>query len=297
MPNDAGLAGKLGPVLMGTVVCSELERCAQAYCRWLRMRIEHRGELSPAMAAHWAAPALAGCPYAVLGSAGGTQWLRLVEDPLAPARAALRSHGWMSMEVLVSDVSALAEELADSPFTVLAPPAPLDVSDAICAMQLLGPAGEVLYLTEVRGEVPPFELPRAVCEVDRLFIPVLSAADRAASLAFYERLAGRSGLSFDTRLGVVNRARGLRAEQRHPVATLQLPDQSLIEIDQLPACDPGNCREGGMPAGLAMVTFACLRDSAAPSAWARLAEPPCCGRASSVIFGVGGERVELLEPA
>ena len=63
----------------------------------------------------------------------------------------------------------------ESPFQIIGEPANLDVSDDIRAMQVIGPAGEVLYLTEIKAVVPPFELPFARCTVDRLFIPVLLA--------------------------------------------------------------------------------------------------------------------------
>ena len=47
---------------------------------------------------------------------------------------------------------------------------------------LAGPAGETLYLTEVRAPVPPFDLPmNARFTAERLFIPVLSAPDREAA--------------------------------------------------------------------------------------------------------------------
>ena len=107
------------------------------------------------------------------------------------------------------------------------------MSDKIRACQARGPAGEILYLTQLSGEVPPFELP--VCEalVDHLFIPVLSTPSRDTSLTDYSAISGNNGIRFDTRITVVNQARGFALEQRHPVATLQLAGQALIEIDQI----------------------------------------------------------------
>ena len=93
-----------------------------------------------------------------------------------------RHQGWMSLEISVENVDALRPDLEGSPFRVIGEPANLDVSDDIRAMQAIGPAGEVLYLTEIKAEVPPFELPFARCAVDRLFIPVLLAPDRERAL-------------------------------------------------------------------------------------------------------------------
>ena len=54
----------------------------------------------------------------------------------------------------VDDVDALAAELASSPFRIIGGPADLSFSDQIRAMQVVGPAREVLYLTQA-DQTPP----------------------------------------------------------------------------------------------------------------------------------------------
>ncbi|MFK7828795.1 MAG: hypothetical protein AB8B57_03345 [Congregibacter sp.] len=234
-------------------------------------------------------PILAHSPAIVLANDAGREWLLLIEHRAGVERDPLRTHGWLAQEILVADVDALASSLADSPFKILRPPANLDVSDRIRACQALGPAGELLYLTQVEPPVPPFELPHCLAAVDHLFIPVLSTPDRDASLREYEVLAAQRSLRFDTRITVVNQALGLPLETRHPVGTLQLNGASLIEID---------CINGSKPApadvclGTATIIFHAR--GTAPANSHRPETGLFAGMALQSHKGFAGERAALL---
>ena len=249
----------MGRVLASVVVVPDLALATRAYEGWLSLKTAVAQPLASDTATALGLPQLADAPAALLANRNGRSWLLVVEKPDAPPRSALTTWGWMAQEVLVSDVDGLAASLQDSPFEVLRPPADLDVSDAIRACQVEGPAGEILYLTQVNGAVPPFELPSCNAPVDHLFIPVLSTPDRDASLGLYAELAGREGMSFDTRISVVNQALGLPLDTRHPVATLQLADSTLIEIDQI---EGATAAPDGICAGTACIVF--MASGAAP---------------------------------
>ena len=223
----------LGPVAAGVLLVHDLQATVNTYQRYLAQYVARHFTLDEPTAEALFISRLRGHSCAMLAGESGREWLLVIEAPDATKREALKTYGWMAQEILVRDVDALVATLADSPFEVLRPPADLDVSDRIRAAQVCGPAGEILYLTQVKGEVPPFELPQCEASVDHLFIPVLSTPDRDASLAQYEALAACQGLRFDTRISVVNQALGLPLEQRHPVATLQLHDRALIEMDSI----------------------------------------------------------------
>jgi hypothetical protein len=122
-------------------------------------------------------------------------------------------------------------------------------------MQVIGPAGEVLYLTQVNGVVPPFDIPRARCPVDRLMIPVSSCLRRDEGLAVYKKLGANKSWRVDTRIASVNKAHGLDVSMKHPVATVQLAGQSMVEIDQLGVAKSRPPTAGRLPAGIAMVSF------------------------------------------
>lgn len=289
----------LGPVLAGTVICPRMDVALNAYTNYLSMELVSYGHVYSEQAVLWGAVALEKAPCALLASVSGTPWLRLVEDPKAGRAEPFRRHGWMALEVLVADVDALVASLEDSPFQVVGPPAPLDVSPQVRAAQVVGPAGEVLYLTQVDGEVPPFQLPRARCPVDRLFIPVLSTAERSLALAHYEGASGAQGLCFNTRITAVNRAWSRPLEERHPVATLQLAGESLIEIDELPMATPGAASSGRLPPGIAVVSFALHGVEEAKLPWlhppGEMMGPPY-SRLGGVCRGAAGELAEFIEP-
>jgi hypothetical protein len=198
---------------------------------------------------------LGGSRCAWLANELGEPWLRLIECPDAPARRPFTHVGWLALEIDVQDVDALGHSLADSPFDIIGAPADLAISDAIRAMQVVGPSGEVLYLTQVKRPLPPFELPRARCRVDRLFIPVMTCPDRDAVLDHYERLSGNEGLRFETAITVISAALGFEKNHAHPVATLQLADNTLIEIDQVAGLRPAPYGGDEIPTGIALIHF------------------------------------------
>ena len=284
----------LGPCCVATLASNDAARLVDDYCSHLHCRVLVSDVLSQSMAEQWECPELTGTNYWLLGNTNGRPWLRIVEDPAATPIAPLSRTGWMAMEVLVADVDGLAASLATSPFEILRPVANLELSEKIRAVQVQGPAGELLYLTQINGEVPPFQLPRADCAVDHLFIPVLASSNRAASLAQYESLAEHSGLTFDTRVTVINQLRGLPLEQQHPLATLQLADSTLIEIDQLEGLTASPPQPHTLGGGIAMVTFYIDR---IPEQFNTHRHPvaPYNGRRSCTLYGHDGERIELIE--
>ena len=255
MKNLANTLIPLGPSLTGTLVAADIDATVAAYCDYLYASVLEEGEISPAQATLWGKPALAGSRLVTLQSATGYPWVRVIGHPdVIPARPFLEL-GWLAMEVLVRDVDELAERLGDSPFEILRPPADLNASDRIRVMQVIGPAGEVLYLTQVNGAVESFNIPPAQCEVDRLIMPVSSCLRRDEALAVYKKLGAHQSWSFDTRISSVSKAHGLDLSLEYPVATVQLAGQSMAEINQLGVAKSRPPTAGRLPAGIAIVSF------------------------------------------
>ncbi len=285
----------LGPALCGTIVCDNLNESVEAY-QSLNMSLVKRSEISEPLANFWHAPATAGAQCAVLASESDAAWVRLIEDPLAANDfKPFATHGWLSLEVSVNDVDRLAVELADSGFKIIGDPANLDVSDAIRAMQVEGPSGEILYLTEVREEVPPFELPQAVTAVDNLFIPVMITPSRDASAEVFMQFDGLDKFEFDTKITVINKAYGYDIGRKHPVAVLQLAENTMIELDEIEAAVPRERHDGHLSGGIAMVTFITTGDSAI-----RLEDATEFGRSiyareqAGYRTGIAGEGIEVI---
>ena len=253
-------APRMGPVALCTLIGGNGAALSQAYTQWLHQQVSGTGILDGESAAALGFRQLEGQQYWLLSNTRGRQWLQIIDYPEAVAQDSLANYGWLAMEVLVEDVDKLAESLADSPFQLLRPAADLDVSDRIRACQARGP-----------------------------FIPVLSTPSRDESLAQYSAISGNEGLSFDTKITVVNQARGFDLDRRHPVATLQLAGKALIEIDQI--AETGETT-AGIQAGMANVAFYCSA-SASPGAQL-MTEGPLAGHRTESRTGVAGERFTLV---
>ena len=278
---------RLGPVIMGTLLTRDLGAAVAAYEKYLYANVQRHGSVSGAQAEFWGHSHLEGHAYAMLTNALEEPFLRIIEDPNCEVRDNLKYTGWMALEIVVENVDALAASLKNSPFEVLRPVADLSMSDKIRAVQVRGPCGEILYLTQIKGDVPPFDLPQAKCKVDKVFIPVLCTHNRAASLAFFENISGNTGLSFDTKITVVNQAYDIDLDTNHPVATLQLKGATLIEIDEIKAAN-----DGGLCSGIMMVTFAVDK---LPAGQGPTKDCPSGKQRSLILTGVAGEYVELVE--
>lgn len=251
---------RLGPIAHVTLVVPDLEVALAAYQGPLAQRLLARESLAREEALRLGALAYVGAPSAWLACPGSdAPWLRLIEDRTQPAAAAFARLGWMAIELLVADVDALASQLG-AHFKVLRPPADLDFSDAIRACQVQGPGGEVLYLTQVRRPVPPFELPLSTdlsAAVGPPFVMVLACRDLIRSSGFYAGLGAVRDFRFQTCLSALNQAQGLALTQKHSVHVWQLRAGHLLELDQATAGMLAVARpDARLPAGIAHVALA-----------------------------------------
>lgn len=219
-------------ILHATLVAPDLTAACDAYLAQLGLTICKREELDADTAWLLGLDELRGHAVAWLANEAGEPILRLIEDTQAVPREPMFHHGWLALEVLVGDVDQLAAGLK-APFRVLGPPADLELSPAIRATQVLGPCGELLYLTQIKAAVPPFDLPMSDARVSRPFIAVMSTPDRSASQAAWSALAGQVGWTFDTKITVLNRAHAKPLEGQYPVAVVPLAGQCMVEIDEV----------------------------------------------------------------
>jgi hypothetical protein len=245
----------LGPIHWATLLAPSLPSLTAIYSQALDLDADPLAPLPADEANRLGLPDLAGTRSAWLRRRDGTPILRLIEDRAAiDAGPPMLRDGWMALEYLVSGVDALVARLPAG-FRVLGAPADLDVSPMIRAAQVLGPCGELWYLTEVRAAVPPFELPISGQDPAGLFIGVIRCADRARERAFWAEAGGGASWTFETRITVLNRALGRPLEERHPVAVVQLAGRALIEIDEVH--DATGPAITGRPQGVWSLAIAC----------------------------------------
>ncbi|WP_339900537.1 hypothetical protein [Paraglaciecola polaris] len=248
----------LGPVVGATLLAPHLKFASHSYQSGMGYTLVREERVSQEMCDLWNAPALLNNPMHILAAANGHAWLRIVEDRNCTTTTPLKTQGWMALEVNVANVDVIRKEIDTTVFKIIGEPAYLQISDAIKAMQVIGPCDEVSYITQIDKPVPPFNLPMTQARTGSLFIPVLCTRNRDASLAFYEALNQVTGLKFDTKVTVLNNAWGHDIEHQYPVATLQLAGNCLFEIDQVTHAHPSALNAGSLPSGIAMIT--CMVD-------------------------------------
>ena len=286
-------------ILHVTLIAPDLDAACNAYGEQLGLEVFTREALTPDLAELLGLTDLAGAPVAWLSNTAGECILRLVEDPHAARLAPMFRHGWLSLEVLVGDVDSLVSGL-HAPFSVLRPAADLELSAAIRASQVLGPCGEMLYLTSIKEPVPPFDLPMSDDRVSHTFIGVMSTPDRVASQAAWVALSGQPGWAFDTKITVLNDAFGKDLASRYPVAVVPLPGQSMVEIDEVPlpqngspglAADTGQRLAGQHSIALRLPA---LPHDLASAGWKQIADIQSSGERHVGLVGPAGEHVQLV---
>lgn len=293
---------RVGPALLASVLVPDLGAAVTTYSEVLSYRPVDEGTIDGDLARSWGAPGVAARRFAVLAPESGEPgWIRFVEGEVPPGHQPLASTGWAAIEILVADPDALAAHMADSPFDIIGPPARLRSYPEIKAMQAIGPAGEVLYLTNVPSGGGEHELPTVQSAVDRVFIVVLGVPDFDHALAdFGNRFSLPARPARERGIYFIGPGYGLAVTDPLRMTTIQLAGKSLIQVDEYPSDAPPRARAGGgLPAGFAMTTFAV--PSLEPYLDAALAPPvrpsaaPYEGRAAITLSGPGGALIELIE--
>jgi len=290
----------LGRISTVTINAPDLPATIAAYQRHLDYRVAADGALSHELARCWGRPQLAGRRCVLMEpESGADTYLRFVQGPAYASYEPLACVGWNAAEIIVRDVNALAERLAGSPFNVIGPPANLSFSDKIRAMQVVGPAGEVLYLTQISERLAAFDTPEATCDIDRVFIVILGGASLEALQDYYQRQFGvpRTPV-IPSVVSVLSAQYGLPRDHKHPIAALPLRGQCYLEADEMPALAAARpCEPGQLPPGIAMVTFEVDRLQHLPSTLGpatTLQGLPYAGRPTCACVGSTGELIELV---
>ncbi len=283
----------IGPVLAATIVSRNYQQSIQTWCDYLYQSVHSQETVTAAAADLWGYPDLSGAELTWLANELGEPWLRIIDAPKALERTPFSTYGWLALEISVQDVDQLFSDLTDSPFEIIGEPANLDVSDDIRAMQVVGLDGEVLYLTQIKADVPPFEIARARCAVDRLFIPVCLVEERTTAMRVYESRAELKSYQFDTKITVINKALGYEIDRRHPIATVQLAGEHMVELDEIAGLAKPITDQGSPQAGISSISFQTTsladQDHSYP-----LANGPQAGHQSTSVRGPSGEMLEFI---
>ncbi len=145
-----------------TLTVADLERSKNNYANYFDYSVVEEGTVDESLAASWDAPSTAGLPYIIMApSSGADIYIRFIEQPPVKGYKALRSYGWAAIEICVQDVLAANERVKDLPFEIIGPPREIEGLPAIHPMQVKGPDEEIVYLTQIKDDLPAYDLPRA----------------------------------------------------------------------------------------------------------------------------------------
>jgi catechol 2,3-dioxygenase-like lactoylglutathione lyase family enzyme len=295
---------KKGAIVGGIVTVPDLDAALIDYRDRLGLRLVEFGNVGAPLADSWGCLANADSRMATLQPVSGSRcFIRLVEQPVPAAFVPTTSYGWASYELTVLDVFGWPARIADSGFTIVGPPKEIEGLPYFVAMQVHGPGREMLYFNETRSNTPSSDLPVARTTMDHMFIVILAARDRAASIGWYcDRLGLDEGDTYVIEYSMINDAFGLPAGTTSGLTMIQNGRMPIVEIDDYPPQTAERPRDPGcLPPGNALVSLAVESLDACRCDW--IAPPAVhdgalyAGRRSATTIGAAGELLELIELA
>lgn len=280
----------------------DLDAALADYRDRLGLRLLEQGLLDADLAASWGCPASAGARMAMLQPVSAAPcFLRLVEQPIPAGFVPTTTFGWSAFELTVQDVYSWPAKLEGSGFEIVGPPREIEGLPYFVPMQMLGTGSELLYLNETRSNMPSNDLPKALSPIDKAFIVILAAPDRAAAVDWY-----RECLSLDEcdtyviAYSMINNAFNLPPETQTAITMVQCARLPIIEVDDFPAAATTRpAAPGCLPPGNALVTLAVDSLDTCRCDWISapvVREGPLYGgRRVATTLGPAGERLELIE--
>lgn len=242
-----------------TLTTPDLDATVARYRKYFGYTVAEEGQVTPALSASWGTPGASGHRYALMLPQSAEQvFLRFIQTEEQPPFHPLRTYGWAAIELCVRDTLEVCARLEHSPFRIIGPPRELDGLPAIFPMQVQGPDGDVVFLTQIRGDLPEYDLPRARSPVDRLFIAVLACSDIDRSMRWFSDTLGvELGGRFELEYAVLSAAFSLPESHRHLIAVGAHRRDCFLEFDQYPPQATSRAgRPGDLEPGIALVSVA-----------------------------------------
>ncbi len=285
-----------------TLTVADIKRSTSLYAEFFDYSIVEEGLVDSNLAASWSAPNSAGQPYAIMQPSSEAEiYIRFIEQPAVDSFKALRTYGWNAIEICVTDVLAANERMENSPFEIIGPPREIDGLPAIYPMQVRGPDEEIVYLTQIRSDLPAFDLPRASTLIDKLFILVMGCSDMDEGNAWLAKHAGvEMGRDMEIVYTMLAGAYGTDMDELHRISTMIHGRDVFLEIDQYPeAATQRENHEGMLPPGVAIGSMWHPEFDSLPGPW--ITEPVVRdgpiykGKRAGTMIGPDGTLVEMIE--
>ncbi len=289
---------------INTVAAPDISLIESWYTEWLGYTVCERGTISAALAASWGAPAMANRPYILMQPESGEDvFIRVCEIDAVPGYKPMNTLGWNAFEIIVDDVYAINERILKSPFKVIGEPASLGGDlDFIHAMQIEGPAGDVLYLTCDRVRAADSLLPPPGAFVGRPFIVILAGHGVDKTQGYYSKTFGmKRDTDMQTTIGVIADAQGLPKNHVFDMGFMALADTgNFIEFDgYADSFGPRPQHEDQLPPGCSTVsvTVSDLEALDLDYVGDAVSDPSIAygGKKCRTTIGPVGELLELIE--
>jgi hypothetical protein len=291
-------------IRIATIAGPDLAAIESLYSTWLDQTVRERGTVPAQLAASWGAPDAAGRPYVLLATDPHPDvFIRVVETDTVPGYRAMTTWGWNAIEIIIDDIDALSNRLKDSPFELIGPPASLGVRyPSIHAMQVKGPAEDVLYLTTETGDRAASSLPLPGGLVGRPFIMVVAGPDIAAMRHWWTSHFHMLPRDINTSMSTLTRkAQHAPADAEFTISLVYLHQHgNMLQLDGYPAATTARPQAPGqLPPGIAMTSFDVTDLDALKLPY--LAPPTPMdgaayqGRRVATTIAPGGALVELIE--
>jgi catechol 2,3-dioxygenase-like lactoylglutathione lyase family enzyme len=276
-----------------TLVVPKLDQSLEVYCA-LGYSLLERGHLQAWDVAVQRDSRLCASAFARLNfSAECGQVLEVVEYPSCVPMEPFRALGWAAIELLVLDLDEAYRKVQSLGLSVWGKPKSLSFTDNIRAMQVLGPAGELIYFTERRAPVADWPMPQARTQYDQCFVVILCSHRVEVSNRFYADLFQRPEPTvIKSRVIGLSMQAKLPEDSLHSISAMPLRGGHWLEFDQ------GVCaeisRDSNIVAGIFSIAITVDRSVGMPDG---LGVPIGAGKDTGcfLVTGPSGERINWYQ--
>ena len=247
-------------IKIATIGAPNVITIADWYSEWLDYEVSEQGTVDKALADSWGTAKSAGRPYIIMRSKGTEDvFIRAVEIDPVPQYRPLTTWGWNAIEITVEDVDRAYERVLNGPFEIIGTPETLGENSPLKAMQMIGPAGEVIYLTSNSGDRAKWNHPEPRSAIDRPFIMVVAGPNLSHLVNFYaNKFSMKMKPLLNWPVDIIASAQSLPPDHIFQLAVLDLSERgNKIELDGYPRqhTGPRPHNPGQLPPGVAMVSF------------------------------------------
>ena len=153
-------------IKIATISVQDINLFESYYINWLNYKVVSRSNISQSMERSWGIKGYKDTPFILLAPNNGEDvFIRAIQTKNLTEVIPLTYLGWSAIELVVSDVDVVARNLINSPFKIIGPPKALTDGSPIKAMQIIGPANEVIYLTSNKISLSSIDISNGILNI------------------------------------------------------------------------------------------------------------------------------------